>query len=117
MLPARFGQLVANDRRARRARAAAQPQVLERINGFFGYPAVIRLHLIQARPQRPGQQPAPAPSPRLTAADESAIAAAVDGIARSAGGAGSARSHPQGPTVRRESLGRRSPTGSVALAG
>jgi hypothetical protein len=59
----------------------SEPQVLERINGFFGYPAVIRLHLIQAPLQRPRERPAPTPSPRLTGAEESAIAATVDGIA------------------------------------
>jgi hypothetical protein len=55
----------------------SEPQVLERINGFFGYPAVVRLHLIQAPLRRPGRRQLPAPSPRLSGAEESAIAAAV----------------------------------------
>ena len=58
----------------------SEPQVLERINGYFGYPAVIRLHLIQAPPQRP-RRPPPPPSRDLTGAEEHAIAAAVEGIA------------------------------------
>jgi len=59
----------------------SEPQVLERINGFFGYPAVARLHLIQAPLRRAGQPRPPPPRPHLTGAEESAIAAAVDGIA------------------------------------
>ena len=59
----------------------SEPQVLERINGFFGYRAVIRLHLIQAPLHRPRERPAPAPSARLSGAEESAIAATVDGVA------------------------------------
>jgi hypothetical protein len=59
----------------------SEPQVLERINGFFGYRAVIRLHLVQAPPPRPRGRPAPASRPPLTDAEESAVAAAVDGIA------------------------------------
>ena len=59
----------------------SEPQVLERINGFFGYPAVARLHLIQAPLRRVGEPPAPAPRPRLSGAEESAIAATVEVIA------------------------------------
>jgi len=33
------------------------PQVVERINDFFGYPAVARLRLIQAPPARPVKRP------------------------------------------------------------
>jgi hypothetical protein len=58
----------------------SEPQVLERINGFFGYPAVARLHLIQAPLQRAGGRPPPAPRARLTSAEEDEIAAAVRGV-------------------------------------
>ncbi len=35
----------------------SEPQLIERINGFFGYPAVARLRLIQAPPVRPVKRP------------------------------------------------------------
>jgi hypothetical protein len=47
----------------------SEPQLLERINDFFGYPAVARLRLIQAPPVRPVKRAAPAPI-RPLAADE-----------------------------------------------
>jgi hypothetical protein len=56
------------------------PQVLERINGFFGYPAVSRLRLIQAPPSRNGSRPA-APADRgLAEADEVQLTQAVQAI-------------------------------------
>jgi hypothetical protein len=57
------------------------PQVLERINGFFGYPAVARLHLIQAPLPRAGGQPLPARTVRLTSAEEDEVALAVRAVA------------------------------------
>jgi hypothetical protein len=58
----------------------SEPQVLERINGFFGYPAVARLHLIQAPMRRAGGQPLPGPGLRLTSAEENEVAAVVRGV-------------------------------------
>jgi hypothetical protein len=58
----------------------SEPQVLERINGFFGYPAVARLHLIQAPVRRAGGHPLPGRSPCLTGADENEVAAVVRGV-------------------------------------
>jgi hypothetical protein len=55
----------------------SEPQVLERINGFFGYPAVSRLQLIQAPVKRAAARPAATPGSRLTSADETDLAAAV----------------------------------------
>jgi hypothetical protein len=52
----------------------SEPQVLERINGFFGYPAVSRLHLIQAPPARTAAPPAPPDRPGLTSAEENEVA-------------------------------------------
>lgn len=51
----------------------AENLILERINGHFGYRAVIRLRLVQRpmpdrrEPPRPATVPAAAPDPRLTA--------------------------------------------------
>jgi hypothetical protein len=56
----------------------AEPQLLERINAFFGYQAVSRLRLVQAPPSAP-----PRPSWRrrpLGAAEEAQIRSAVSGI-------------------------------------
>jgi hypothetical protein len=58
----------------------SEPQVLERINGFFGYPAVARLHLIQAPPQRGGARTVPARRVPLTSTEENEVAAAVRGV-------------------------------------
>jgi hypothetical protein len=58
----------------------SEPQVLERINGFFGYSAVARLHLIQAPVRRAGGHPLPSRSPCLTSAEENEVAAVVRGI-------------------------------------
>lgn len=58
----------------------SEPQVLERINGFFGYPAVARLYLIQAPLQRAGARLPPARSRCLTRAEENEVAAAVRAV-------------------------------------
>lgn len=56
----------------------AEPQIVERINGYFGYRAVARLKLVQAPPQT---QPKSARRKRpVGAAEEARIAAAVAGI-------------------------------------
>jgi hypothetical protein len=55
----------------------SEPQVLERINGFFGYPAVARLHLIQAPPARAIEPPVAPEPPGLTSAEEGEVAAVV----------------------------------------
>lgn len=56
----------------------AEPQVLERINGFFGFAAVARIRLVQA-PPRPAER-RPQPRRRLTETDEARIRATVEGI-------------------------------------
>jgi hypothetical protein len=48
-----------------------EPQLIERINGFFGYRAVARLRLVQA-PPGPRRAPPP-PAPPLAPADEEAL--------------------------------------------
>jgi hypothetical protein len=58
----------------------SEPQVLERINGFFGYPAVARLHLVQAPPARMMAPPSARPRPGLTSAEEGEVAAAVRAV-------------------------------------
>jgi hypothetical protein len=51
-------------------------QILERINGFFGYPAVTRLRLIQA-PPRSRSRPAPPVDRPVSPADELEVSEAV----------------------------------------
>ena len=55
-------------------------QVVERINDFFGYPAVARLRLIQAPPARPVKPPAPWPTRPLSADERAALASAVEAV-------------------------------------
>jgi hypothetical protein len=55
------------------------PQLIERINGFFGYPAVARLRLIQAPPARPVKR-GPRPVRALAADELGALAAMVDPV-------------------------------------
>lgn len=55
-------------------------QILERINGFFGYPAVGRLHLIQAPPSRSSARPEPPRVRPVSAADELEVRKAVQVI-------------------------------------
>ena len=58
----------------------SERQILERINGFFGYPAVSRLRLIQAPPSRSSVRPGPPPHRPVTAADEREVSEAVQVI-------------------------------------
>jgi hypothetical protein len=58
----------------------AEPQVVERINDFFGYPAVARLRLIQAPPGRPVKPPARWPVRALAPAELSALARTVEAV-------------------------------------
>ena len=56
-------------------------QILERINGFFGYPAVSRLRLIQAPPPpRSSARPAAPANRRGSDAEEIALAQAVSDV-------------------------------------
>jgi hypothetical protein len=55
----------------------AEPQILERINAWFGYRAVARLKLVHApSPAQPRRKPARQPTPQ----EEEAIAVGVSGI-------------------------------------
>jgi hypothetical protein len=70
-------------------------QVLERINGFFGYPAVRRLALRQAPARRRMLPPKPAAPPPLSEAEEAAIRTTVapvedEGLRAALAGLGSA---------------------------
>lgn len=58
----------------------SEPQVVERINGFFGYPAVSRLRLVQAPRPKAVERAAPIESPCLSGADEAEVAADVRGV-------------------------------------
>ena len=58
----------------------SEPQILERINGFFGYDAVARLRLIQAPLPRRAHQPAPPASRGVSDAEEIEIVGAVRAI-------------------------------------
>ena len=61
-----------------------EPQVVERINDFFGYPAVARLRLIQAPPVRPVKPPARWPVRALAPDELAALASDGRGGRRSA---------------------------------
>lgn len=58
----------------------SEPQVLERINGFFGYPAVARLRLIQAPLPRRAARPAAPVDRSLSEAEERQLTEAVVAI-------------------------------------
>jgi hypothetical protein len=58
----------------------SEPQVLERINGFFGYRAVSRLRLIQAPLPRGEARPVAPAEPGVSDGDEIEIAQAVRDI-------------------------------------
>jgi hypothetical protein len=55
-----------------------EPVLLERINGYFGYRAVIRLALVQGA--MPAEAPPPGPRP-LAPAERQALGRRLDGIA------------------------------------
>ncbi len=57
-----------------------QPQVIERINGYFGYQAIARIALQQG-PIRGGMPAARKPAPPPSDADAAALAAQLEGIA------------------------------------
>lgn len=56
------------------------PQLIERINGFFGYPAVARLRLIQAPPARQVKRAGPRATRPLAAAELRALATLVEPV-------------------------------------
>lgn len=58
----------------------SEPQILERINGFFGYPAVSRLRLIQAPPTRSSGRTVPPVKRSVADAEEIELAQAVGNI-------------------------------------
>jgi hypothetical protein len=58
----------------------SEPQLIERINGFFGYPAVSRLRLVQAPRPDARARALPIEESRLSGAEEAEIATAVRGI-------------------------------------
>jgi hypothetical protein len=58
----------------------SEPQVLERITGFFGYPAASRLRLIQAPPPGRSSRPARPVKRSMSGAEETALAEAVRDI-------------------------------------
>jgi hypothetical protein len=58
----------------------SEPQLLERINSYFGYPAVARLRLIRAPLALPRHPPATT-APPLDAAERAAIEAVVQPVA------------------------------------
>jgi hypothetical protein len=58
----------------------SEPQVLERINGFFGYDAVSRLRLIQAPLPRSSHRPVAPLRRSLSDAEESEIARLVSDV-------------------------------------
>lgn len=72
-----------------------EPQLLDRINGHFGYRAIERISMIHAPPeknvprQRPRDRAKPAPTPR--AEDRAAIDAALSGVEDAEIGAALAR--------------------------
>jgi hypothetical protein len=58
----------------------SEVQILERINGFFGYPAVSRLRLIQAPPRRSSSRPGPRVEHPVSADSELEVREAVQVI-------------------------------------
>jgi hypothetical protein len=58
----------------------SEPQLIERINGFFGYPAVARLRLIQAPPARPVKRPGRPPLRPLDAGEIEELWASVGSL-------------------------------------
>ena len=56
------------------------PQLLERLNDYFGFRAAARIQLLQMPLRQPPPPPTPPPARPLTDAEESALAASVAGI-------------------------------------
>lgn len=56
-----------------------EPQIIERINGFFGYRAVARIRLVHAAPLAPAAKPRPRPRP-LTLDEELRLHAATEAV-------------------------------------
>jgi hypothetical protein len=56
-----------------------EPQIIERINGFFGYGAVARLALVQGPMPEKTRRGPPAPRP-LSAGEAAALAARVSQV-------------------------------------
>ncbi|WP_316979296.1 DUF721 domain-containing protein [Shumkonia mesophila] len=54
-----------------------EPLLVERVNSYFGYQAVARLHFKQGPVTTPGESPAPVPPP-LDAREEAGLAACLD---------------------------------------
>lgn len=93
----------------------AAPQIVERINGYFGFAAVRQLRLVQA-PFRPAGASAPAPPPRLRALapeEEAALAGAVGRV-----GDGELRQAllALGRAMRASASGTAAPTAAAAVA-
>jgi len=59
----------------------AAPQLIERINDYFGFRTVARLHLLQLPPRRPAVRPQLPPRRQLTLEEAAAVAAAVAPLA------------------------------------
>jgi hypothetical protein len=57
------------------------PQLLERINGFFGFAAIRRIHLVQAPPPPRPEPPAAPPLRPLGPGEEAALVGVVGGLA------------------------------------
>jgi hypothetical protein len=58
----------------------SEVQVVERINEFFGYPAVARLRLIQSPPARPVKAPPRWPTRVLAAEELESVAATAEAV-------------------------------------
>ncbi len=58
----------------------SEPQLLQRINHFLGFPAVVRLKLIQAPIGRQRLQPVPPPPPPLSESERAAIDVALQPV-------------------------------------
>lgn len=58
-----------------------EPELIERINGHFGYPAIARVRLIQGPLPEPARRPAlPLPPRPLTSAEEDVLAERLAGV-------------------------------------
>jgi hypothetical protein len=94
----------------------SEPQLIERINGFFGYPAVSRLRLVQAPRPQAAARALPIKDLSLTGADEAEIATAVHGIRDPALQAALAGLGRTLKARRREAVEAALPTSSAGLA-